>query len=170
MDKSAVLTKTTKGVEEIKSRTHGLPQKLRALLIMVDGRVSAGDLLARFGGMPEVETAIDALLAQGFVEARIPAGSGTRAGSTVTPAAKPDTAAPAQTRTETLSALTRFLHDNLGPDADLVTDGLERAKTAADFNAAAERCAGMLGAVRGQAKAQAFRERARAYVDAHLGG
>ena len=74
------------------------------------------------------------------------------------------------TRGEALSALTRFLHDNLGPDADLVTGRLEKAKTQAEFAAAVERCADMLGAMRGAQKAQLFRDRAKAFAAAHLGG
>lgn len=159
MDGSAVLAKTPKGADEVKSRAHGLPQKLRSLLIVIDGNSTAGDLLARFGGLPEVETALDTLLAQGFIEARAGAAAAARP--------LPTTAQPA--RAETLSDLTRYLLDNLGPDADLVTGALEQARGLADFNAAAERCAEMLGALRGQAKAQAFRERTRAYARSYLG-
>lgn len=160
MERGAVLAKTPKGADEVKSRTHGLPQKLRTLLIMIDGNSTAGDLLARFGGLPEVETTLDTLLAQGFIYAR--------AGAAAAPA-KPVATPTQPARAETLSDLTRYLLDNLGPDADLLTGALEQANSLADFNAAAERCAEMLGALRGQAKAQAFRERTRAYARAHLG-
>jgi hypothetical protein len=74
-----------------------------------------------------------------------------------------------QSRGEALSALTRFLHDHLGPDADLVTGRLEKAKTPAEFSAAVERCADMLAAVRGAQKAQVFRDRAKAFAAAYLG-
>lgn len=46
MDRSAVLAKTPKGVEEVTSRAHGLQQKLRSLLIMVDGKATADTLAA----------------------------------------------------------------------------------------------------------------------------
>ena len=42
MDRSAVLAKTAKGLEEVKSRAHGLPQKQRTILIMVDGTATVG--------------------------------------------------------------------------------------------------------------------------------
>ena len=169
MDKSAVLAKTAKGLDEIKARTHGLPQKLRSILIMVDATATAGDLLGKFGGLPEIETALDTLLAQGFIEVTGARATAAKAGA---PTAASPAAAPApqpQTREQALSALTRYLHDNLGPDADLVTANLERAKTAAEFGTAAERCADMLGAMRGQAKAQIFRERAKAFAGTYLG-
>jgi pyruvate/2-oxoglutarate dehydrogenase complex dihydrolipoamide acyltransferase (E2) component len=170
MEKGAVLAKTAKGLEEIKARTHGLPQKLRSILIMVDGAATAGELIGKFGGIPEVEAALDGLLKEGFVE--IKGGRAAPAAAPpAAPSAAPKPAGPAtqpQTRADAMSALTRFLHDNLGPDADLVTGRLERAATRAEFDAAMERCADMLAAVRGQTKAQAFRDRAKTFAESHL--
>jgi hypothetical protein len=176
VDRTAVLAKTAKGLEEVKARTHGLPQKLRTILIMVDGTVTAGDLIKKFGGVPEIATALESLASDGFVEVK-----GAGVASSPAPAARaapsagatqpPSSAvAPVQSRGDALSALTRFLHDNLGPDADFVTGALEAARTRADFLAAAERCVDTVAAVCGAAKAQAFRERAKAFVDAHFGG
>lgn len=171
MDRNAVLAKTAKGLEEVKSRTHGLAQKLRTILIMVDGAATVGDILAKFGGVPELAAALDTLARDGFVEIKGTQGAAAPKAPAAAPA--PATAGPAtvpHTRGEALSALTRFLHDNLGPDADMVTGNLEKAKTLAEFAAAAERCAGMLGAMRGQQKAQLFRDRAKVFAAAHLGG
>ena len=75
MDKSAVLVKTAKGVEEVKSRAHGLAARLRSVLIMVDGNSSVADYMARFGAIPDIEGTLQMLLEQGFVEAH--AGSVT---------------------------------------------------------------------------------------------
>jgi pyruvate/2-oxoglutarate dehydrogenase complex dihydrolipoamide acyltransferase (E2) component len=171
MDKGAVLAKTAKGLDEIKARTHGLPQKLRSILIMVDGNATAGDLIGKCGGVPEVEAALDGFVKDGFVEIKGRAAAAPPAAPAAPPSVAPKVAGPAtqpQTRAQALSALTRFLHDNLGPDADLVTGNLERAALRADFTAAAERCADMLAAIRGQAKAQAFRDRAKSFADLYL--
>jgi hypothetical protein len=172
MDRNTVLAKTAKGLEEVKSRTHGLAQKQRTILIMVDGVATVGDILAKFGGIPEIAASLDALARDGFVEVKGHKGGATPAAAAAAPA--PATAAGPvtvpHTRGEALTALTRFLHDNLGPDADLVTGSLEKAKTQAEFAAAIEHCADMLGAVRGQQKAQLFRDRAKAFAAAHLGG
>jgi hypothetical protein len=171
MDRNAVPAKTAKGVDEVKSRAHGLPQKQRTILIMVDGVATVGDILAKFGGIPEIAAALDALARDGFVEVK--ATKGAPAAAAAVASTGPVPAGPAtqpQSRGEALSALTRFLHDNLGPDADLVTGNLEKARTAAEFTAAAERCADMLDAVRGKQKAQTFRDRAKAFAAAHLGG
>jgi pyruvate/2-oxoglutarate dehydrogenase complex dihydrolipoamide acyltransferase (E2) component len=163
MDRHVLLVKTAKGLEEIKSRAHGLPQKQRAILIMVDGVATVGDLLAKFGGIPEIAAALETLAAQGFVEAK-----GTSGGVAAAAAAPATAATTSQTRSEGVNTLIRFLRDNLGPDADMVTGNLERARTPTEFTAAAERCAAMLDAVRGKQKGQAFRDLAKAFADAHL--
>ncbi len=159
MDRAAVLAKTARGAEEIKSRTHGLPQRLRALLILIDGTSTAGDLLAKFGGIPEVEAGLQALVDQGFVEIRA-----------APPAAPAGAAAPPQTRQQAMSALTRMLHDAIGPDADMLTGRLEKARTRAEFVAAVERCTDTLEALAGKARAQAFGARAAAFAEQHFGG
>jgi hypothetical protein len=173
MDRTAVLAKTAKGAEELKSRRHGLAQKLRSLLIMIDGASTAGDLIAKFGGIPDVEAGLQTLVDQGFVEIR-----GARQATPAAPPAAAARAAPAptspaaapQTRQQAMSALTRMLHDAVGPDADLLTGRLEKAKTRAEFVAAVERCTETLDALAGKARAQAFGARAAAFADQHFGG
>ena len=164
-----MLAKTAKGAEELKSRAHGLAQKLRSLLIMVDGASTAGDLLAKFGGIPEVEVGLQALVDQGFVEI---GGAPMAAPAPAAPAAAPAPPAGAapQTRQQAMSALTRMLHDAIGPDADMLTGRLEKAKTRAEFIIAVERCTEMLAALAGKARAQAFGARATAFADQHFGG
>jgi hypothetical protein len=175
VDSNAVLAKTAKGLEEVKSRTHGLSQNLRPILIMVNGTATAGALIAKFGGMPEIAAALDSLAQDGFVEVKGPAAPSPAPLQRAAPPVGatqplPSPVAPVQSREQALSALTRFLHDNLGPDADFVTGGLERARTQAEFLAAADRCAHTVAGARGAAKAQTFPERAKAFADAYLGG
>ena len=162
MDRAAVLAKTARGAEELKSRTHGLAQRLRSLLILIDGTSTAGDLLAKFGGIPEVKAGLQALVDQGFVE--------IRAAPPAAPAAPAAAAAPPQTRPQAMSALTRMLHDAIGPDADVLTGRLEKARTRAEFVAAVERCTETLEALAGKARAQTFGARAAAFAEQHFGG
>jgi hypothetical protein len=169
MERNAVLAKTAKGLDEVKSRTLGLPQKQRTLLIMVDGVATFGDILAKFGGIPEIAASLDALARDGFVEVKGLASAATA------PAARPASpeapaASPTQTRKEALSGLARYLIDNLGPGADDLTDRLERARTGAEFAAAVERCAEMLAGIRSAQKAQIFRERATAFAKQFFAG
>jgi hypothetical protein len=169
MDRNAVLAKTAKGLEEIKSRTHGLAQKQRTILIMVDGVATVGDILAKFGGIPEIAASLDALARDGFVEVKGMTGAATAPAARPAPPGRP-AAAPLQTRKDALSGLARYLIDNLGPGADDLTGRLEGARTSAEFVAAVERCAEMLDGVRGAQKAQIFRERATAFVQQFFTG
>lgn len=164
MEPTALAQKTAKGHEEIRSRAHGLPQKLRTLLIMVDGKSSIGQLLARFPGVAEIEANLRQLIDQGFVTL---GGSGILSGGAALRGAAPGMVA--ETREAALAALTRAVVDLAGPAADLVTGDLERARTRAEVEAAAERCAGMIEAMGGPKKAAAFNERAKAYLERWIG-
>ena len=164
MDRNAVLAKTAKGVEELKSRAHGLAQRLRALLIVVDGTATAGEVAAKFGGTPEAEAGLQALIDRGFVESK---GTRTAASPGPPPAFAP---APPRARQLAMSALTWMLYDALGPDADLLTGPVETARTRAEFAAAVARCAKMLEALAGKVRAQAFVARATAFADQHFDG
>ena len=68
MDANGTLAKTTKGVDEVARHAHGLPNRLRSLLITVDGRATAGALISRFGEAAETESGLQYLIDQGFVE------------------------------------------------------------------------------------------------------
>ena len=70
MNPELVLRKTDKGREEIATRTHRLDAKRRRVLIIVDGHSSAGR--PRRKGRRHRRrrwTLLDALLAEGFIEA-----------------------------------------------------------------------------------------------------
>lgn len=69
MDSDAVLVKTGKGAEELAQRSGAMPQKLRAILIMVDGKTQWGELLNRYSGLPEFSEHLAWLVGNGFVEA-----------------------------------------------------------------------------------------------------
>lgn len=63
---SEFYVKTPKGIEEINSRSHGLPPRARQLLILLDGKRSEADVTAM---MPEGEGAslLASLLSEGFI-------------------------------------------------------------------------------------------------------
>src|SRR5262247_3863817 len=68
MDRSAVLSKTAKGVEEVTRHAHGLPNRFRSLLIMVDGRATADALIAKVGEAAEAKSSLQYLIDRGFVK------------------------------------------------------------------------------------------------------
>ena len=81
MDLRAILQKTDKGVEEITTRKHKLEQRLRMVLIVVNGRATGAELVAKFAQIGDVTPMIEQLLAGGFIqEAAGAARAGPEAG------------------------------------------------------------------------------------------
>lgn len=133
MDSTLILVKTTKGVEEVKNRTFGLPQNLRALLIMADGSLSLSNLLSRSAQFPTADDDIAWLVREGFVES-MPAGS-KRPASAAATSGPPSAALPPK---QMLIAMAREM---LGPDAAKVIQRLQDAPdSVAELVAAVERC------------------------------
>lgn len=72
MEPSSVLIKTPKGLEEIDKRTHKLAGRLRAVLIMVDGQRTLGDLLDQAGALADqLAGQLDELVAGGYIREQI---------------------------------------------------------------------------------------------------
>ncbi len=66
MDHAAIVRKTEKGEEELRSRSHGLAKELRHVLILVDGRSSVADLAEKGRGW-DVQGRLVELAREGFV-------------------------------------------------------------------------------------------------------
>lgn len=62
-----IYDKTQKGREEIATRKHGLAQRLRALLVMIDGQHSTTDLLEKVFGLGLGLHSIQELLDNGYI-------------------------------------------------------------------------------------------------------
>ena len=71
MDPNATYVKTGKGQQEVQSRAFGLPLRSRTLLIMVDGRATAGTIIdkGKAAGNAAAYAAMQELEAQGFIAA-----------------------------------------------------------------------------------------------------
>jgi len=67
MNLQAVLQKTEKGVEEVKTRGHKLEQRLRMLLIVVNGKATGAELARQFETVGDITPLLEQLVAQGFV-------------------------------------------------------------------------------------------------------
>jgi hypothetical protein len=66
-DSGFVYEKTENGNEEIKTRKFNLSQKLRTLLIIVDGKKERGAILNQFSSMEGAAAALDELEQKGFI-------------------------------------------------------------------------------------------------------
>lgn len=68
MNQQSVLAKTKKGADEIETRQFKLDQRMRALLLVVNGKVRVRDLVANFARLGDVPEMLRQLTALGFVE------------------------------------------------------------------------------------------------------
>ena len=67
MTAQLIFDKTAKGQEEIATRKHGLPSRLRSLLVLVDGKTSVEGLIKKVIGLGLNEESIAELLEQEFI-------------------------------------------------------------------------------------------------------
>lgn len=159
MDLTNIFVKTPKGVEEIEKRTHNLPLKLRSLLIMVNGKISAADLIGRGGTFGSgVEVLLKMLYEQGFIE---PLSSARRQ------AVAPGTPVVDERRAleSAKGVISKSLLDLLGPDAQTVVVKLERCSTKLQILTYCDTCKDIVESVAGKPKADEFWTRSRIAVD-----
>jgi len=135
MDPQSVPSKTAKGKEEIETRAHKLDQRQRMLLITINGKLSAAELVAQFSKSGDVGPLLDQLLRDGFIQ------------QALDPAAQLQRA-----RKEISSALSAAL----GPDADAIAMKVEAAKSVDELRAYLESRRAMLDTALGKARAPAF--------------
>jgi hypothetical protein len=141
MNLEAVLKKTGKGVEEIETRNYKLEQKLRTLLIVVNGKATGADLVKQFAQIGDIRPLLEQLLADGFIEA----------------------AASAAEFKEIRIQLAQALTDALGPAGDPIVMRLEACKTPEEARAFVETQRAMLEKVVGP-RGAAFLAKAKALL------
>jgi hypothetical protein len=146
MEAQAIYRKSDKGAEAIATRGHGVGGKLRMLLILVDGKKNAEELVRLAAGMGESAQLLQALEDQGLIEV-IPSEAGAAA-------------APAMRAGGDLiklkSLATRLLIEQLGPLADELALKLEASKDLPQFIDTVKRAYTVVRDVKGQAAADRF--------------
>lgn len=93
---SRIFDKTDKGREEIATRKYRLAPRLRTLLVLVDGKQSADDLLKKVAGIGLSEESLSELLNEGHIQIAStvePAPASVSAQPAVMPASEPAAAA-----------------------------------------------------------------------------
>jgi hypothetical protein len=133
--------KTEKGKDEISHRTYHLSAKLRPLLVIIDGKRSATELLKNVYGLGLTQSHLDSLLAEGFIATR------TEVTGLLTAATASAIEIPAINQTETtptveasyarLTAVRNFFNETVKQTLGLRGFGLqlkvERAASLDDF-------------------------------------
>lgn len=149
MDAQAIYRKSEKGAEAIAVRGQGVGGKLRMLLILVDGKKNAEELIRLAAGMGESAELLRQLEAQGLIEVVAGAAPAKPAGAPGIPAAGADLA-------KVKALATRLLAESLGPVADEVALRIEAAKDLGQFVEAMKRAYTVVRDVKGQAAAERF--------------
>ncbi len=150
MDNESVLQKTAKGREEIEKRTFRVDARRRTLLILIDGRASAGELADKAAHIPDVPALLQSLIDQGFVESL----TGEAPAAPAQPAAATNLAGASLD--ELRRNACRQVERLMGPDGDAIALKLERAATMQEFLAQAQKTREILLAFLGPRKAEEF--------------
>lgn len=107
-----IFDKTDKGREEIATRKFQLPPKMRTLLVMIDGKHTADELLQKIGGLGFTSDSLNDLMNNGFIHQV----ASIEAPAAPAPAAAPEpvaAAAPAAGSANQFQALYQFYTETI---------------------------------------------------------
>jgi predicted regulator of Ras-like GTPase activity (Roadblock/LC7/MglB family) len=173
MDKNTLFGKTAAGREALTTRPAGLGPRLRALLIMVDGKRNLAEFEKLSGSLEQATQSLNDLMTAGWVEmvgadglpkAAPPAAVPARASfePVAAPSAPVAAAATASVTTlpfsEARRLVVRFINDQLGPMGETLAIRAESCKTPADLQAALPRIREGLKSFKGSSVVQQFDE------------
>jgi hypothetical protein len=134
VDPNAILSKTAKGREEIETRNYKLDQRVRSVLIPINGKQTAAEVMALFSRFGDIAAILDQLLRDGFLQ--------QQSGDPV--------AALKQARAE----IARAISAALGPDGDAIAMKIEGMKSLAELRGYLETRRAMIdGALKDKAAA-----------------
>ncbi len=165
MNPHTTYKKTAKGLEEMATRAYRLAARERSILVLVDGKSTGAELIAKGRSFGDSEAFVNRLLEAGFIE---PAGDGSASSASGRPAPPdrmpplPGSAAAAAPSTASLkdaiNFARHFLFETLGPDADTLAARIESARNGADLTAALEKGRDAIAAIAGRRKAELYWE------------
>jgi hypothetical protein len=133
---NAIFKKTEKGTEALKIRDSSLPQKLRVLLILIDGKKTLSELTPLLTVGSDTHERIKELLSSGFIAEVLQQ-------QTITPNQLPIQNSVAISKAEetvsvnlkqAIRAATKMLSDMLGPNAEVLCMQLEKCSTKDEYN------------------------------------
>jgi hypothetical protein len=163
MGPDSILAKTAKGTREIETRENKLDHRLRALLIMINGKATAGELAKKFEQAGDITPMLAQLVAQGFVSE---AGGASAPAPAAAPPPRPTTGAAAGLGDLKRAQVELCMHlrNVLGPDADMVTAKIEGCRSLDELRAYFQGQRAVLDDWLGKTKAAAFWAKADPYL------
>ena len=159
MKDNLTYARTEKGAAEIAQRSQAIPARARSLLMMIDGKSTGAQLLAKLAAFPNSAEFLQMLEDGGYIA---PVG-GPVAGAAPAPTAA--AAAPAATPAAdgagaSIGAakrfMTRSLHEIFGPDADSLTGKVDKAQTVAELREVAAKHKDLIASMSSRSKAEAY--------------
>lgn len=137
MNPLEIYLKTDKGREEIQTRKNQLPAALRTLLIMIDGKSTAGEILKQVAPMGITPDSLEQLITQGFIALDRPAPAPAAAAQ---PAfSQGDSAVDALPDSQRFMTARQFMTDTvvnaMGLRSFMFTLKLEKAETLQELRA-----------------------------------
>ena len=168
INRQAVFRKSIEGVEAVASRQRGLPHRLRAALIMVDGKRTLDELAPLVSMLGDAEALLGELQALGLVElVSDRAAASAAAGTPAAPrAAAPAAAIAKGALDDARRVASRLLLELVGPSSEPLCLKIEVSRDLPEFIAAVKRAVEVVRDVRGQAAAAQFVSQ----VEAHTPG
>jgi hypothetical protein len=147
-DAGIVYEKTENGNDEIKTRKYNLSQKLRTLLIVVDGKKDRGAILNQFSLMQGSSAVLDELEQKGFIAKR----TGVPAPAKLSPDEEQRRAKLAKT------FMINTVSDAVGVMASSLLETLKKCETLEDLQAHFDDYLYAITRGRGKAAADEYRE------------
>lgn len=157
MDLNTVYRKTQKGQEEIAQRTV-LGMRERTLLVMVDGKATVAQLLARAQHMPDPPTLLAKLIDGGFIAADAAAAPNPAAASAPSQAPAQAQAAPLEQQVMqlTMRYAERFLDQVLGPQSEALAEAIGKCKTLPELRTRLEKTRDVIEGMGKKRRAEEF--------------
>lgn len=161
---NAIYRKTTKGIEAMASRQSGLAPRLRALLIMVDGKRSHAELAAMAAALGSGAQLLQ-LEADGLMEPTVagetapPLATAPLEASAPEPAPAPAPVSAAERAARLVKArsfTSHLLENTLGPVAEPLCMKIEASRNLADFVLAVKRARDIVREIKGNGEADRF--------------
>jgi hypothetical protein len=178
MDKQAIYRKTSKGQDEMATRTHRLPARERSVLVLVDGKRNGQELIDKGIHFGDSEAFLSHLIESGFIEP-VQLAETTSAPTLTAPVQNPfqtakllapvapriGSQAPASLNLSMAHAVAfarHFLLDTLGPDADALTARIEASRSLPELTLALDKSRDAVQVFAGKRKAELYWEELRA--------
>jgi len=133
MDLNSILSKTAKGREEIETRKHKLDQRLRSVLITINGKLTVQELSRQFSQMSDFNVLIEKLLNEEFVQEALD---------------------PAERLKQARAEIGALISAALGPNGDDIAMKVEGAKTIDELRTYLESRRSLFDSALGKAKAE----------------